>query len=355
MAFVTALLLLDCPASALNMSNEPPQEAGRGEMATSVKFIKTKEGRYPYVSAQSFRYWLRTTLEETPSVEWRRAPIFRESKVAYTDANPIAYWDDDLFGYMRAPSKKKEAVEKRKKDKTRDNETPTATEITRISPFKASTFVAVSPVSIAYDFGTMSRHEGDPVPHGHQFYRTALKGLVSLDLGAAGTFSYKDRTGFRNLDDNRKEEAREKGLEEMAEEKCFRLPLAERRKRVSSLLNGLGILCGGANQTLHYTDVTPKVFVGMVTRGGNNPLQYVINGGRDGLPCVHEEALKEMADVWKDHILSKLYVGWVRGFHDHEREKLSKTLEATGIETVTGHPLPVLARLADDIRDEWFA
>ena len=28
----------------------------------------------------------------------------------------------------------------------------------------------------------MSRHEGDPVPFEHQFYRTTLKGLFSLDL-----------------------------------------------------------------------------------------------------------------------------------------------------------------------------
>lgn len=109
---------------------------------------------------------------------------------------------------MRAASKKAEAVEKRKVDKTREMETPTSTEITRISPFKVSTLVAISPVPITYDFGTMSRHEGDPVPHGYQFYQAVLKGLVSLDLHSAGTFSYQDKTGFRNLDNNRIEEAK---------------------------------------------------------------------------------------------------------------------------------------------------
>jgi CRISPR-associated protein Cst2 len=101
MAFVTGLLLIDAPASALNNLGAIPGE--REDNTVGVKVIKTKEGSYPYVSAQAYRYWLRTTLEaRVPS--WRAAPIYREEKVAYTDANPIEWWDDDLFGYMREPS-----------------------------------------------------------------------------------------------------------------------------------------------------------------------------------------------------------------------------------------------------------
>src|SRR5690349_13378673 len=103
MAFVTAMFLIDAPASALNNSGEPIPGA-RTENTSSVKFIRTKEGNYPYVSAQAFRYWLRDTLESEEDIEWVKAPIYREEKVAYTDANPIYYWDDDLLGYMRAPS-----------------------------------------------------------------------------------------------------------------------------------------------------------------------------------------------------------------------------------------------------------
>ncbi len=45
-----------------------------------------------------------------------QSPVFREDKVAYTDANPLLYAEDDVFGYMRAPGGKgKETDEKRKK------------------------------------------------------------------------------------------------------------------------------------------------------------------------------------------------------------------------------------------------
>ncbi len=76
--------------------------------STGVKVIRARDGQYPYVSAQAFRYWLRTTLEQTQPA-WRSAPVYREEKIAYTDANPIKWWDGDLFGYIRAPSKRESA------------------------------------------------------------------------------------------------------------------------------------------------------------------------------------------------------------------------------------------------------
>ena len=75
MAFVTGLLLIDAPASALNNLGNIPGE--RYDNSVGVKLIKTREGSFPYVSAQAFRYWLRKTLEE--SVDgWQSAPIYRE-------------------------------------------------------------------------------------------------------------------------------------------------------------------------------------------------------------------------------------------------------------------------------------
>ncbi|MBM4431670.1 MAG: type I-B CRISPR-associated protein Cas7/Cst2/DevR, partial [Chloroflexi bacterium] len=128
MSFVTGLMLIDAPASALNNLGQVPGEADQN--VVGVKLIRTKEGTFPYVSAQAFRYWLRMTL---PVVEpaWKAAPVYREEKVAYTDANPIKWWDDDLFGYMRAPSKKTSAVAARAADESRAGETETTDTITR--------------------------------------------------------------------------------------------------------------------------------------------------------------------------------------------------------------------------------
>ncbi|MBA2446690.1 MAG: type I-B CRISPR-associated protein Cas7/Cst2/DevR [Chloroflexi bacterium] len=357
MSFITGLILLDAPGSALN--NAGRDESARTENAVATKLIRARQGAFPYVSGQAFRYWLRTTLENGTD-GWRAAPIFREQKVAYTDANPLDWWDDDLFGYMRAASKRAGAEERRRADPTRAGETPTTAEITRVSPFRVSTLVSISPVTPTQDFGTMSRHDGDPVPHEHQFYRAVLKGLFSLDLRAAGTFSYRARTGYRNLDEERVNRAKGASLEHLEPEQSYRLPADERITRVSTLLRGMATIAGGAKQAIHYTDVTPAVVISTVTRGGNNPLQYLVTADPQGLPRAHTDALRELVKVWGDQMLSPLYVGWVQGFHDGQRERLHAALNDLAAEGGdvrlphgyrAGHPKEMLEALAAELQE----
>lgn len=363
MSFVTGLLLIDAPASALNNLGNIP--GARTDNTVGVKVIRAKDGAYPYVSAQAFRYWLRTTLERA-GIGWQAAPVYREKKVAYTDANPIRYWDDDLFGYMRAPSKKADAVEARAADESRAEETPTIETVTRISPFRVSTLVSIAPVNIVDDFGVMSRHEGDPVPHEHQFYRTTLKGLFSLDLHACGTFSYRQKTGYLNLDDVRIEEAKKvEGIEHLEAEKSYRLPLAERVRRITALFEGLARLEGGAKQTLHYTDVAPAFVIMAVTRGGNHIFGHCVGASGRGLPEIKVDALKEALTVFADDILSNVYVGWVEGYMDEERAKFEAALAPGGAladfadRIKVSHPRQAFQSLAADLQNpankEWLA
>jgi len=348
MAFVTGLLLIDAPASALNNLGNVP---GRlFDNVAGVKMIRTKEGSYPYVSAQAFRYWLRTTLEQA-GLSWKAAPIWREAKVAYTDANPIRYWDDDLFGYMRAPSKKAAAVEQREADETRVTETPTTDAVTRASPFRVSTLVSIAPVNIVEDWETMSRHEGDPVPYSSQFYRATLKGLFSLDLHACGTFWYRQKTGFRNLDDVRIEEAKQAGLIEVNGQKAYRLPFQERLQRITTLFEGMALLEGGAKQALHYTDVAPALVVLAVTKGGNHIFGHIVGANSRGLPELKIEALKEALTVFSDDILSDVYVGWVRGYLDDERAKLEAFAQTPeGSRVRISHPRQAFMALIAELK-----
>ncbi len=348
MAFVSGLMLIDTPASALNNAGSVP--GARTDNTVAVKSIYTRNGEtYPYVSAQAFRYWLRTSLEQLPETGWKAAPIFRESKVAYTDANPIRYWDDDLFGYMRAPSSKKAAQEARAADTSRTAETPLTegVTLTRAAPFRMSTLVSIAPVAITDDFGTMSRHDGDPVPHEHQFYRTTLKGLFSLDLDACGTFTYRKKTGFRHLDDVRIEEAKQRELIHMEKEQSFRLLPEERMRRVQALFEGMARLEGGAKQTIHYTVVAPALVVLAVTKGGNHIFNYVI-GQKNGVPVFNLEAFSEALEVFADELLSPVYIGWVRGYLDDERVKLGAFIQEQSNVRVR-HPRHAFQSLINDL------
>ncbi len=355
MAFVTGMMLIEAPAAALN--NAGQEEGARTDNTIAVKRIRTRAGDYPYVSAQAVRYWLRTGLERT-SREWRAAPVFREAKVAYSDANPILWWDDDLFGYMRAPSKRAGA----RTEGGAQGQTPVVGEITRISPLRVGTLVSLAPVRIVDDFGTMARHDGDPVPHEHQFYRTTLQGLFSLNLTTAGTFFDGGRVGYRNLDEIRVNLAEERNLgrAEVHGQPAFRLPHEERARRVAVLVRALGDLEGGAKLTLHYTDVTPALVVAAVTRGGNHPFTRIVRTDGHGQPEIGVEALKEVLRVYKDQILSDVFVGWARGYLDAQRtivEELGE-VERSGVRLQWGHPREMMAGLAVELEvnanREWY-
>lgn len=355
MAFVTGLLLIDAPASALNNLGNVPSRLF--ENVAGVKVIRTREGTYPYVSAQAFRYWLRTTLEQA-GLGWKAAPIYRDEKVAYTEADPIAWWDDDLFGYMRAPSTGAAAKKKRQEDPEYQKLLPLDVNkkgeeqaVTRVSPFRVSTLVSITPVSIVEDWETMSRHEGDPVPYSSQFYRATLKGLFSLDLHACGTFWYRQKTGFRNLDDVRIEKAKEAGLVELDGQKAYRLPFEERLQRMTTLFEGMALLEGGAKQALHYTDVAPVLVVLAVTKGGNHIFGHIVGANSRGLPELKLEVLEEALRVFKGDVLSDVHVGWVRGYLDEERAKLeafAQSLEARCIKI--SHPREAFRALIADLK-----
>mgnify|MGYP002620446152 FL=1 len=150
---VVGLMLIDAPHSALN--NAGSDAGDRTDNIVRVKTIRKGMTRYPYVSGQALRYWWRETLED--KFDWEMSPISREKKIAFTSANPIEYPDDDVFGYMRAMSKKEGGT------------------VTRISPLKNSPLIAVIGQNPTEDFGVMSRHEGDPVPYEHEFYSNILK------------------------------------------------------------------------------------------------------------------------------------------------------------------------------------
>ncbi|EQA36727.1 CRISPR-associated protein Cas7/Cst2/DevR, subtype I-B/TNEAP [Leptospira inadai serovar Lyme str. 10] len=350
MAFISGIQIIHAPASALNNAGNDPSASTQN--ATAVKFLRVGGKQYPYVSAQAYRYWIRKTLEETAK-EWTISPIFREKKVAYTDANPIEYCDDDILGYMRAPGKKAEAEGSRAEFA---KNTETKETVTRVSPFRVGTLVALSP-GIDRDFGTMSRHEGDPVPYEHQFYRSSLFGMFSLDLGSAGVFGYKNRTGFLNLDETRVEIAKKKKLKHDEKQGTYALDDQTRIERISHLLRAMAVVEGGAKQALHYTDVTPAVVIAAVTKGGNNPFQFLVQPGSLGEATPNFESFEETAKVWKDTILSPLYIGWVKGYSSEGRKALEGKLEELnktyphGI--VLEHPKTILETIASSIQSDW--
>jgi len=308
-------VLIDAPHSALNMGQADPGAADENEIP--VKIIKRDGKAIPYVSAQAWRYWWRNTLEA--KFDWRMSPIIREQKIAFTSADPFTYPDDDVFGYMRAL-------------KNADGGT-----LTRLSPLKNSPLISVLPQQPTNDFGVMARHEGDPVPHEHQFYSTVLKGIFSVDLSSVGIFRETARTGYKNLDEKYTAKPQIKDAIATAgamkgEDANWVLPKQERIKRASETIAALPYLNGGAKLALHLTDVTPKFIVLAVISGGNHLFMNITSNDPSNL--INTAAMKQVITDYEDVILSDVFIGRQEGFQDglkQEFENLRNDLNAVKV------------------------
>ena len=329
-------VLLDVDVVALN--NAGKNTSSNFDNAIATKRIRKNGLTYVYVSGQAWRAWWRDSLQK--NLNWRLSPITRESKIAFTDANPIEYADDDVFGYMRAA---KEVVfdedgnpvkDKKGKDKT-ENVT-----VTRISPLKNTAIISVAHVNPEENWSSMARQEGDSVPYGKQEYSAIMKGMFSLDLAQVGTFSNYNKTGYLNLSAKLRAEALEKnGAVEVDDNfvkdakgeahKLVRLEKETRIKRASDTIKALKNISGGAMQTSNMGDVTPKFIVLATTKTGNHPFSHIASnaGAYNEYAELNIDALKEVINDYKDDFAGKIFIGRRTGFLDGKNDELTKLAE----------------------------
>lgn len=289
---IIGLMLVDAPHSALN--NAGADIGSRTENTVIVKKIRKNGKDYPYVSAQALRYWWRETLKER--FKWDISPVERDKKVAFTKANPFKFDDDDMFGYMRAQSAKAGGT------------------VTRISPLKCSPLLSVIPVKLVDDFGVMARQDGDPAPYEHQFYSTVMKGVFSIDVNSVGRFSMINRSGYKNITDKMKKEWEEVGAV-LGNDNTVEMPEKIRKKRIEDTISALAYIYGGAKQTLHLTDVTPKLIILAEINGGNHIFMNIVDE-ENGKLKINLEALEEVLKDYDADILTNVYIGKRKGFLD---------------------------------------
>ena len=322
---VIGLVLIDAPHSALNNAGTEASQAT--ENIVVVKTLRKGNQIYPYVSGQAWRNWWRTTLEDGFS-NWCVSPITRSGKgktqVVYTEASPVEYDDDDVFGYMRAPRGKGEET------------------VTRISPLKNSPLISIEPQRPTDDFGVMARQKDFPAIHEHQFYSCALKGIFSLDLDAVGAFWNVNKTGYQNILDSYIPVIEEAGGQQAEENTPWILPQDIRLRRCQQTLEALPFLSGGAKLTSHLTDVTPKLIILSVLNGGNHPFMNVMVE-RDGQGELSIAALQQVIADYEGRFLDSIYIGRREGFMD-ELDKSLQQLAADGL-VIYDSPNQVIAQL----------
>ncbi|KAA6350676.1 hypothetical protein EZS27_001904 [termite gut metagenome] len=315
-------ILLDVDAVALN--NAGKSNSTMNDNGVATKTI-TKNGKmYVYVSGQAWRYWWREALQK--NLNWRLSPVTRESKIAFTNANPIEYPDDDVFGYMRAATEK--VIDEKGKEKNVN------ITVTRVSPLKNSAIISVAATRPVENWSSMARQEGDAVPYSKQEYSAIMKGMFSVDLAMVGTFSNYNRTGYMNLSKKLKEDALAKGSIEIDDEfvtgqKLIQLEKATRESRIIDTIQVLKYISGGAMQTDNLGDVTPKFIILATTATGNHPFTHVAKtkGAYDDIAILNIDGLREVLKEYRDTFIGQVFIGKRNGFLNDEDGSLKALVE----------------------------
>jgi CRISPR-associated protein Cst2 len=335
-------VLIDVDVVALNNAGKNTQSNNDNAIAT--KSIRKNGRNYVYVSGQAWRYWWREALQK--NMGWKLSPITRDGKIAFTNADPFTYPDDDIFGYMRA-AKDAELDENGEpvKDKKGNIKTTNVT-VTRVSPLKNSAIISAASVRPEENWSSMSRQEGDAVPYEKQEYSATMKGMFSLDLSMVGTFSNYDRTGYKNLSLKLQEDALKNGAEEIDDpfviggnglpKKLIRMEKAIRQKRAIDTIQALKIISGGAMQTNNMGDVTPKFIILATTNTGNHPFSHVIGskGQRDEEVVFNFDGLVEVLKDYKETFDGTVFIGRRSGFLDEIGALLNSLKDISGIPPV---------------------
>ena len=319
-------VLLDVDVVALN--NAGSKKTDNYDNAVITKSIRKNGNNYVYVSGQAWRFWWRDSLQKNSG--WNLSPVIREAKIAYTEANPLKYADDDVFGYMRAAKglvlddDGNPVLDKKGKEKT-ENVT-----VTRISPLKNSAIISVASVRPEENWSSMSRQNDNSVPYGKQEYSAIMKGMFSLDLAQVGTFSNYNKTGYVNLSDILKKEALDNGAVEIDDEfvpshKLIRISKDTRIQRATDTIKALKNISGGAMQTNNMGDVTPKFIVLATTTTGNHPFSHIATktGAYDEYATLDIDALKEVISDYKNDFEGKIFIGKRAGFMDEKNDALA--------------------------------
>jgi len=306
METIQGFVLMEVDVAALN--NAGSDKSSNLDNAVVTKKIRKNGREYPYVSGQAWRYWWRDTLIK--SFDWEMSPVIREKKIAFTQADPVVFPDDDVFGYMRAE---------------RQNT------FTRVSPLKNSALIAVSYNPVVQNWASMTRQTDDAVPFGADEYCAVLKGMFSIDIDQVGTFSTVNKTGFMNISEELKKSALENNCTEIDDPfmkdssnsplKLTRLPGNIREKRIKDTIQALKTLSGGAKQTTNMADVTPKLIVLAKFKSGNHPFSHLAKEDL-GKPVFSIDAFLEILKEYQDQFNGKVYIGKRKGFMDDIDEQL---------------------------------
>lgn len=308
---ITGALLIDATAAFLNGAGLGiGEDKNRVIPKTFREKINNRFEEVPYVSAQSWRRWLRDTTNEennwTPSE--LRAIGKSEGKESTnkiaTELNPIEFPEDDLFGYMKSGKGDEESIQ-------------------RTSPFKSSILKGIRNMrTLNIDEAFVHLKEGTPLPYSTRFYSTHLEGFFNLEYYRLGV--YDNLASRLELSSELVNKHKDKfDISDLNGNKFKRYIVKEasniRKKHASGLLKGLAYLRGGAKQAAFGADVSPKVLI-LAGMESANPVFNNLFVGTGEKPQLDINTIKQIAADYQSKLATPVFIGIRAGYLQNEEE-----------------------------------
>lgn len=323
---ISGALLIDATATFLNGAG-----LGLGEDKNKVipktfkEKVNNRNEEVPYVSAQSWRRWLRDTSNEENGWSPSELRAIGEgsdkgttNKIS-TELNPIEFPEDDIFGYMKAGGKGEESIQ-------------------RTSPFKSSILKGIKNMrTINTDEAFVHLKEGTPLPYSTKFYSTHLEGFFNLEYYRLGVY---DNLGSRQelsteLIEKHKDNLNETSLGGKFKRYEWKQSEQSRKENAAGLLKGLAYLRGGAKQAAFGADVSPKVLI-LAGMESANPIFNNLFIGNGERPILNVDLLLELANDYNDKLATPIHIGIRAGYLQNEEEVKEKLVKNFIVDTPIG-------------------
>jgi CRISPR-associated protein Cst2 len=212
-----------------------------------IKKVTLQSGEeLPYVSSQAIRRALRDKIEE---LGYDISPVGESSTskgAPKTALNPIAYIDDDLFGYMDAKAGEDGAA---------------GTSNVRTSPVRVESLLALATYKGDLDYATnfMGKKIGlNPNIFETEIHSGVYRGTILIELDRVG-IEHKINVGKEGKTITR------------TLEKVDLVDNAEKAKRVIAFIDALQMLWSSGRQSRFLADISPK-FIAAAMMKSKNPI-----------------------------------------------------------------------------------
>jgi CRISPR-associated protein Cst2 len=321
---------------------------GRGEdkNTTIPKTLSDFKDEVPYVSAQSWKRWLRDTYQsenpDDPAVVIQTTDVNEKNntKKLGSTLDPVTFAEDDIFGYMQTrQGQGTKAAEGEPGDGEEDEEDagggrekvkPTM----RTSPFHASILMSlrktgwrgldkgfVYPKRVAPELLEKNPDaRSTPLPYDTKFYNTQLQGIFGLNYSRLGEFRNEGDRIELDLPLVAKYLKENKVAKVGSGREIYQLINNPRKERATKILKSLSIMRGGAKQAQFGTPVHPQVIIIAGLSCGNLIFNNLFEDTKEG-PIFKLETFEEIVRDFADRIVTSVYVGIRTGYLNTESER----------------------------------